>query len=468
MQSSKYKLVYPDWITIDNKQIPIVNCLPPKIIDWTKTFFKENQDAQLEPMYSRLSILENQFQVQDSGILFRHKDLYLYFKRHYGEENMVNLDQIDPTDDAVYFFPVELERNNISMFVDGSYEFLHEGNRYSFSLSDIFHGKLLEYIQSGKVKILIAQLTEFSHGNDTLVFLEESFSKINISGTSIVYTCGNTVTNYNGSITQTTAHGTLEQQVAIAHRYPIERSSLGYFCDYVKVNDLNPNVIRNKRFMSWNRTMDRPHRLALAFTAKKYNLLHDGIFSFLNIFHKRDVLSHLEYLYDLPKEKLLKMGAEVLDMLPLEVDTQTLNPQGREGFQTNENNKKELYSDAYLHITSETLFDSYSSPFLSEKTFRPILNLQPFIYLGNYRGLEEIRRLGFKTFDGFINESYDTEQDPKIRWMLIESEIARFANMSKEELHNWYYSLTDILIYNQRHFLSLKNFNPLEDTFKLF
>ena len=191
-------------------------------------------------------------------------------------------------------------------------------------------------------------------------------------------------------------------------------------------------------------------------------------FIFLNIFYEDKVSSHLEYLFDLSEEDRLEIGNEVLSMLPVEVDTQTLNPQGREGFQTNENNKKELYSDAYFHITSETLFDGYSSPFLSEKTFRPILNLQPFIYLGNYRGLEEIRRLGFKTFDGFIDESYDLVQDPRQRWALIEKEIAKFAGMTKEELHNWYYSLTDILIYNQRHFLSLKNFNPLEDTFKLF
>ena len=119
--------------------------------------------------------------------------------------------------------------------------------------------------------------------------------------------------------------------------------------------------------------------------------------------------------------------------------------------------------DTYLHITSETQLDSYSTPFMSEKTFRPILNLQPFIYMGNYKGLEELRRLGFKTFDGYIDESYDLEPDPKTRFAMIEKEILKFSKMSMQELHDWYYSLTDILIYNQQKFLSMTDFNPIED-----
>ena len=48
---------------------------------------------------------------------------------------------------------------------------------------------------------------------------------------------------------------------------------------------------------------------------------------------------------------------------------------------------------------------------------------------------------------------------------MIEQELKRFVDMSKEELHNWYYSLTDILIYNQQHFLTFKDHNPLKELF---
>ena len=46
---------------------------------------------------------------------------------------------------------------------------------------------------------------------------------------------------------------------------------------------------------------------------------------------------------------------------------------------------------------------------------------------------------------------------------MIEKEILKFAKMSMQELHDWYYSLTDILIYNQQKFLSMTDFNPIED-----
>jgi len=40
--------------------------------------------------------------------------------------------------------------------------------------------------------------------------------------------------------------------------------------------------------------------------------------------------------------------------------------------------------------------------------------------------------------------------------------------MSMEEVHNWYYSVQDILIHNHRHFMTLSDFNPLEDFFSTF
>jgi hypothetical protein len=323
---------------------------------------------------------------------------------------------------------------------------------------------MLSLIRKGKVRILLASLTEFSHGRDTLVRLESRFLKLGVNPKYVNYLMGNTITNYLGGVVQATSHASLQQQAEIGRRYPIERSSLGYECDYPRIADLDPNKIRTKKYLCWNRTMNRPHRLGLAYLALKHNLLNDGLFSFLHGIH-RDAVDQLAMLIDDTKENVQLCIDKIASMVPYELDTQDLTPEGKEGFQTNENNKKEFYTDTYLHITSETLFDAVSTPFMSEKTFRPILNLQPFIYVGNYKGLEELRRLGFKTFDGYIDESYDLEPDPKKRFALIEKEIARFSSMSMQELHNWYYSLTYILIYNQQHFLTFDKFNPLEDFF---
>jgi hypothetical protein len=52
--------------------------------------------------------------------------------------------------------------------------------------------------------------------------------------------------------------------------------------------------------------------------------------------------------------------------------------------------------------------DSELTIFLSEKAFKPIACSHPFIFMGNKGSLAKLREIGYKTFDGFIDETYDT------------------------------------------------------------
>jgi hypothetical protein len=463
MQSCKFKLVFSNWANTSRGLVPLANGLHPKIVDWMNQVISENLDVVPDENYGRIYEVESTYQTPDSGVVFHHINLFYFFKKHYGIENVVSEDAVNEDDSCVYFLPYELERSNIDYFYN-SFNFILNGEPITYRFKETLSPRMLELLKKGKVRILLASLTEFSHGKDTLVRLENYFKSIGIDPKYVNYLMGNTIMNYLGDVVQGFSHTSLQQQAEIGRRYPIERSSLGYECDYPRISELDTSKVRSKKFLCWNRTMNRPHRLGLAYLALKYNLLNDGLFSFLHSIH-RDSFEQLSILADEPKENIKEYIDKISSMIPYEIDTQDLTPEGKEGFQTNENNKKEYYADTYLHITSETLFDLMSTPFMSEKTFRPLLNLQPFIYVGNYRGLEELRRLGFKTFDGYIDESYDQEQSPKKRFALIEKEIARFASMSMQELHEWYYSLTDILIHNQQHFLTFDKFNPLEDFF---
>jgi hypothetical protein len=76
--------------------------------------------------------------------------------------------------------------------------------------------------------------------------------------------------------------------------------------------------------------------------------------------------------------------------------------------------------------------------------------LQPFILVDAPGYLKYIKELGFKTFDGFIDESYDNEYDDAKRFELICKEIKRLSEIPLDEIHNWYISiLTPILEYNR-------------------
>jgi len=52
--------------------------------------------------------------------------------------------------------------------------------------------------------------------------------------------------------------------------------------------------------------------------------------------------------------------------------------------------------------------------------------------------------------------------------LMIVNEIKRLCNMSKQEIHEWYYNMQDILIYNWKRIVE-NDINPFYDTYnKLF
>ena len=93
------------------------------------------------------------------------------------------------------------------------------------------------------------------------------------------------------------------------------------------------------------------------------------------------------------------------------------------------------------------------------------MNLQPFIFIGNHHSLTRLHNMGFKTFHPYINEDYDLEEDPKKRMAMIEKEIEIFNNKSIDEIHQWYYSIIDILLHNQNQLHAMKNINPFEEVY---
>jgi hypothetical protein len=135
-------------------------------------------------------------------------------------------------------------------------------------------------------------------------------------------------------------------------------------------------------------------------------------------------------------QNLVKLGKKTIDYTDLESVW---------GFNFE---NKEPYLDSYIHILSETNFYE-TGLYLSEKTWKPIGHLQPFIMVNKPGALKELHNLGFKTFAPFINEEYDTIENDSERMEFIYSEILRLNALPIEEIHNWYKSIYDILIYNR-------------------
>ena len=105
-------------------------------------------------------------------------------------------------------------------------------------------------------------------------------------------------------------------------------------------------------------------------------------------------------------------------------------------------------------IIADNHFDSYKDQVhLTEKVWKAITNFQPFIYIGHPTALKKLKEFGFKTFEPFIDESYDDEYDKDKRFKMIQEQISRLVcDKTIEEIHEWYWSIEKTLRHNYFHF----------------
>lgn len=112
----------------------------------------------------------------------------------------------------------------------------------------------------------------------------------------------------------------------------------------------------------------------------------------------------------------------------------------------------EFHQTTFLNIVTETLYNK-EVMFLSEKIFKPMYMLQPFVVIGNPYTLEELKQLGYKTFSKWWDESYDEEEDLVQRVLKIEIILNKLSKLSFEELHKITQEMEETLVHNYNRFL---------------
>lgn len=207
------------------------------------------------------------------------------------------------------------------------------------------------------------------------------------------------------------------------------------------------DTLRQNYFMYPSRR-GRDHRLSMLFKFASDDLLDKADWSWLdNVGNFTSAISRamcFDLGYD--SEKCNSCFSKFPKSLEKEPDS-TFNSVSGWGDQHSEPN-----TNAYFYVATETYVHGiYKS--VTEKVFKPIANFNPFLFVSYPGALEQLRKLGFKTFSGFIDESYDLEQDTTKRMSMIASEVKRLCSMSKEELHNWYWSMEDILVHNHNQIM---------------
>ena len=169
-------------------------------------------------------------------------------------------------------------------------------------------------------------------------------------------------------------------------------------------------------------------------------------FSFLNF--SRPFLNQIDAYLSSPQLKL----EEYTSKLPIELDTKNINENTNlTRFRTNNTFKKDLFLNSCINIVTETTFEQ-NELFISEKIIKPIIGYQPFIVIGPYQYLKELKNLGFKSFSNFWDESYDEIINPKERYFAIEKIILELNNKTIDEINEIYPKTKNICIYNRKVF----------------
>jgi hypothetical protein len=117
----------------------------------------------------------------------------------------------------------------------------------------------------------------------------------------------------------------------------------------------------------------------------------------------------------------------------------------------------DYYTDDYvstqIEVVLETLFDD-ERLHLTEKSLRPIACGQPFILAATHGSLEYLQSYGFETFNGLIDETYDTITDPLERLHCICKEMKRINTLPSQEKLQLFAELRTIAERNKKLFFS--------------
>jgi len=210
---------------------------------------------------------------------------------------------------------------------------------------------------------------------------------------------------------------------------------------------------RSKKFTFLNR-IDKRWRRAFAASLWQHGLQNVSYFSYND-------KSYTTSSMDDPLEDNPYIWNKYWNDIPLLVAQFDLHtPVACDEMTDNEHNNhsiihKPFFEDSYWSFVTETHF-SPETIFLTEKTFKCLLNLQPFVIIGNPGSLALLRELGYKTFDDYIYEDYDEVINNEKRLHSCFTECYKLANYTHASHRKVMSELKPILEYNQRVFLASK------------
>jgi len=110
----------------------------------------------------------------------------------------------------------------------------------------------------------------------------------------------------------------------------------------------------------------------------------------------------------------------------------------------------DIYNQTYYSVVAETTALNTHNQY-TEKLAKPILAQRLFVVFAGQHYLHNLRRKGFQTFDGVIDESYDLIEDNDTRFALAWQQIEYLCQQDPDQILS---KIKSIVSHNQQHFLA--------------
>ena len=375
--------------------------------------------------------------------------------REYVNVNNIRIEELNSYSNV--YFPIDLNTDFNCIFKGG-----------------FFSQNILRLIYEGKIKVLL--LREHEGGGDHKHFFKELDNLLksnNLPHKSfyLYFANKNLLQHYNESV------GDIGLNVEVTD-WLLEHTSLiiKKALEEDKITELGyklqiptfENSIRKFNFLCLNR-VPKAHRISFLAKLIKEGIISDTDWSLLFSPHKflsfygeekdGDVnifsTHHFSMYFDF--NKLEDYKKELTYLFYTQKKT-IYEPESRGIFQyfgdTKSTHFKKSYDSSYCSLVTETSFEN-NEEHVTEKSFKPFLNMHLAIFLAPYKHLERLKGYGFKTFDDLWDESYDDILNPKDRMNEI---VKLIKSLNKQNrLKHLYNSAKEILEYNQTHVLNFWN-----------
>ena len=321
--------------------------------------------------------------------------------------------------------------------------------------NNVINPSVLDRVKNKEAYFLVTLFYEGYLDDELLESMGDYFLQKQIPLTQIIYltNCANGQEVYENFCLR--KNKTPEMKMEYFPVFRIDKCNVDQAIQESLISKYQPGP-RKKTFLCFNRRYN-DHRLMLYLAIVQHGLIDQCYYSMDKTQPEanRTFVENCKYLLTrFPDMELTSQDVLAADkLLPLVLDNPNFSYYPMEN---SVDPVQHLYNDSLINIITETYFFN-SIIHITEKTYKPIAFMQPFILLGAAGSLQHIKDMGFKTFSEFWDESYDFEKDDKKRFKMITDIIKSIASWPDHVKIDFTYAVKNIVDYNVVHLNTMQD-----------